>query len=270
MNIEIIAVSPTLAAQWLATNTTNNRKIIKATVDRYANDMIKGKWQITGEAIKFDRDGKLIDGQHRLSAVVASHKTVKMAVVNGLDPEVLSVIDTGRTRTGGDALTIAGLAENANNIAALARKIIAFTAGINDIMSARKIRVKGETITNREIIEFNRQTDLQPYVRFAFRLQNSQITKLFSHGDWAFIYWHLCQTDPAAAEEFCIRLATLDSVSAISPIRTLFERISKSQFSLTPKQRLMATVTAWNAWRKGETLRSIRVTNMDDAIPQAV
>lgn len=270
MNIEIISISPQLAAEWLAENTANNRKLSNTTVARYAADMVKGQWKITGEAIKFDTSGRLIDGQHRLSAVVMSRTTVSMAVIRGLDTEVISVIDTGRVRNGGDALTIAGIGENANNIAALARKIIAFTAGINDIMSARKIRVKGETITNREIIQYNRDHDLQPYVRFAFRLQKNQITPLFSHGDWAFIYWHLCHTDAAAAEEFCMRLATLDNVSATSPIRTLYERIARSQVSLTSKQRLMATVTAWNAWRKGETLRSIRVTHMDDAIPQAV
>lgn len=270
MNIEIIAITPQLASQWLATNTDNNRNISNTTVARYAADMINGQWKITGEAIKFDTAGKLIDGQHRLTAVVASHKTVQMAVITDLEPDIISVIDTGRVRTGADALTIAGFAENANNIAALARKIIAFNAGITDIMSARKIRVKGEAITNRDIIRFNLENDLQPYVRYAFRLNKCQITGIFSHGDWAFIYWYLYQTDPAAAEEFCMRLATLDNVSSTSPIRTLFERITKSQFRLSPKQRLMATITAWNAWRKGETIRSIRVANMDDAIPQPV
>lgn len=270
MKIEIISVSPELAAQWLSTNTDKNRRISQNAIRRYAADMIKGEWKLTGEAIKFDTNGCLIDGQHRLSAVVASKKTVNMAVITGLENDIMSVIDTGKSRSAGDALSITGMAENANNIAALARKIIAFNGGTNDVMSSRRIRLKGESITNRDIIEYCKNNDLQPYIRFAFRLCKAQITSIFLHGDWAFIYWLLCKTDPAAAEEFCMRLATLENVSSTSPIRTLFERVAKCSIPLTPKMRLMATVTAWNAWRKGETLRSIKVMNMDDAIPQAV
>ena len=259
-----------MAAQWLSTNSNNNRRISQTTVRRYAADMIRGKWLITGEAIKFDTEGRLIDGQHRLAAIVASKKTVDMAVITGLENDIMSVIDTGKSRSAGDALSITGMTENSNNVAALARKIIAFNGGTNDVMSSKSIRLKGEPITNSDIVEYCKNNDLQPYIRFAFRLSKAQITSIFLHGDWAFIYWLLCKTDPAAAEEFCMRLATLENVSSTSPIRTLFERVAKCSVPLTPKMRLMATITAWNAWRKGETLRSIKVMNMDDAIPQAV
>ena len=270
MNIQLISVTPEIATRWLATNTTQNRRLSQNTVRRYAADMIREKWQITGETIKFDTSGRLIDGQHRLSAVVAARKTVLMAVANNIDPDAIAVIDTGKSRSAGDALHIAGLGENSTNIAALARKVIAFDAGQHDVMTNRKIRIKGEPVTNRDIIDYCTNHDLQPFVRFAYRLVNCQITTIFSHGDWAFIYWYLSRVDAAAAEDFLMRLATLQDVGSVSPIRTLFERITKGQVSLTSKMRLMAVVQAWNAWRRGESLRSIRVANMDDAIPQAV
>lgn len=106
MNIQLVTVTPELAAQWLATNTTTNRKISQPTVNGYAHDMIRGKWQVTGETIKFDTDGRLIDGQHRLTAVVVSHRTVQMFVATGIPTEAMSVLDTGRTRSAGDAPTI--------------------------------------------------------------------------------------------------------------------------------------------------------------------
>ncbi len=270
MKIEIISVTPTLAAEWLSTNADNNRKISKKMVNTYARDMIAGKWEMTGEAIKIDTNDRLIDGQHRLSAVVACKKTVKMLVITGLQPEVIHAIDTGKSRSGGDALTIAGAGENANNLAALARKIIGYQGGSESILQTKKIRLNGEAITNREIIDLCEQQDLQPYIRFAFRMQNNQIARIFAHGEWAFIYWLLCRIDRADAEVFLSKLCTLDNVPASSPIRTLFEKLTKSQVKLTGKQALMATITAWNAWRTGQQLRIIRVTNMDDAIPQAV
>lgn len=270
MKIEIISVTPEMAAEWLATNASNNRKKSKMLVNQYARDMIAGRWEITGETIKFDTTGRLIDGQHRLSAVVESKKTVNMAVITGLEPKVIHVIDTGKSRNGADALTISGQGENASNVAALARKIIGYKGGNLGVMGAKKIRLAGQPITNRDILDYASVNDLQPYVRFAYRLDKLQITRIFSVSEWAFIYWLLSQTDAAAADEFCTKLATLDNVGMNSPIRTLFEKITRSQFRLTSSQTLTATVTAWNAWRTGATLRSIRVAHTEDGIPQAV
>src|SRR5690606_39031073 len=67
-----------------------------------------GAWQITGEAIKFDTNGALADGQHRLSAVVESGASVDMLVVRGVAPEAQTVMDSGAKRTASDALTLVG------------------------------------------------------------------------------------------------------------------------------------------------------------------
>lgn len=270
MKIEIVSVSPKIAQQLLSTNADNNRKISKKMVNTYARDMIAGKWEMTGEAIKFDASGRLIDGQHRLSAVVAAHKTVNMAVITGLSPSVMNVIDTGKSRSGADALTINSQMPNANDVAALARKIIGYQTGAIDILETKSIRLHGQPITNRDIIDLCDRIDIQPYILFAKRMYYQQVAKVYSLGEWAFIYWILCRIDPAAAEEFCSKLATLDSVPNNSPIRTLFERLVKSQVKLSGKQTLMATISAWNAWRTGAMLKVIRVSHMDDAIPQAV
>jgi len=270
MQIEIRDITPAIAETMLATNADNNRRKSNNLIRQYSRDKIAGKWEITGEAIKFDTNGRLIDGQHRLSAVIAAKKTVKMAVITGLEPQVIHVLDTGRSRTGRDALTIAGFTENANHVAALARKIIGYQGGTTDVLHGKKIRLRGQPITNRDILEYAALNDLQPYVRFSLTTDKRQISRIMAATEWAFVFWLLSQTDAAAAQDFCSRLATLDSVPLNSPIRTLFERLTKSQVRLTPKQTLMAIVTAWNAWRTGQELTRIRVCNMDDAIPQPV
>lgn len=270
MQIQIRDISPAIAEEMLATNADNNRRQSKTLIRQYARDMIAGNWEITGEAIKFDTNGRLIDGQHRLSAVIASKKTVKMAVITGLEPTVIHVLDTGRSRSGQDALTIAGFAENANHVAALARKIIGYQGGTTDVLHGHKIRLRGQPITNRDILEYARLNDLQPYVRFSLALDKRQINRIMAATEWAFVYWLLSQTDSDAAKDFCSRLATLDSVPLQSPIRTVFERLTMGQVRLTPKQTLMAIVTGWNAWRTGKELTRIKISNMDEEIPQPV
>ncbi len=270
MNIEIISVTPELASKWLKTNSSNNRKIRKSLINQYARDMAMGKWELTGEAIKFDIKGNLIDGQHRLNAIVFCKTTVQIAVVTGLQPEVIQVIDTGKSRSAGDVLTITGKIPNANMVAALARKIIGFNGGTSDIFGNKKIRLKGEAITNRDILEFCEQFDLQVHVLFAVNLMPKQVTNIFSCGEWGFLHWLFSNKSPEAADTFLTRLATLDNVGLNHPIRTLFEKITKGSSMLSPKLRLAATIIAWNAYRNGQSLSVIKVGRIEEVFPQAV
>ena len=49
----VTLVTPDTAERWLSKN-HNNRNVKRAVVNAYARDMAAGRWQITGEAIKFD------------------------------------------------------------------------------------------------------------------------------------------------------------------------------------------------------------------------
>lgn len=70
-----------------------------ATVDIYANDMLNGNWKENGESIKFDKLGKLIDGQHRIMAVKKSGVAQTFVIVLGIDAKVADSIDIGRKRS---------------------------------------------------------------------------------------------------------------------------------------------------------------------------
>lgn len=74
----IETVTPMKAARWLKRNIAN-RRVSPKVVRNYAGDMSRGEWLLNGEAIKFDRDGNLLDGQHRLGAIVHNGKSVRLA-----------------------------------------------------------------------------------------------------------------------------------------------------------------------------------------------
>ena len=124
LTTEIVSVTPEIAKTWLATN-ARNRVVRKGMVRRYARDMAEGRWCLTHQGIAFDRDGNLIDGQHRLKAVVLSGATIKMAVVRGCDPESFVVLDSGGVRTSGDRLGLAGVS-SAKQVGAIARNALLF------------------------------------------------------------------------------------------------------------------------------------------------
>lgn len=72
-------ITPYMASQMLEKN-EGNRKLNQTVVRIYAADMKAKKWRLTHQAIAIDEDGKIIDGQHRLYAIIASDELVTMYV----------------------------------------------------------------------------------------------------------------------------------------------------------------------------------------------
>jgi hypothetical protein len=98
-------ITPTMAIKWLEGN-VHNRTLSQKTVDAFARDILLGHWVITHQGIAFAKDGTLIDGQHRLWAVVESKKAVLMNVTTGLDLSTQNAIDIGRNRSVRDIIAL--------------------------------------------------------------------------------------------------------------------------------------------------------------------
>jgi hypothetical protein len=106
MEISIELITPGQAEKYLQSN-TSNRKLRRALVSQYARDMKRGKWSLTHQGIAFNCDGTLLDGQHRLQAIVESGVSVQMLVTKGVDSKNQLVMDDHAKRNAGDALSLA-------------------------------------------------------------------------------------------------------------------------------------------------------------------
>lgn len=102
-----ITITPELAQEYLSKNISKNRPIRQSVVHDYAAQMKRGEWKITPQGIAFDVKGRLIDGQHRLAAVIESGCNVPMYVTTGVPEDRMMMIDCGVKRTMSDVLTIA-------------------------------------------------------------------------------------------------------------------------------------------------------------------
>lgn len=119
---EVKLVTPEMAKNWMTGNTMN-RRINKSYVTHYARQMVNGLWTLTGEPIIFSNSHKLLDGQHRLLAVIESNTPVEFLVVFNVQEECFKDINTGKNRTVGDIFSITGI-KNYNNIAAGLRRYL--------------------------------------------------------------------------------------------------------------------------------------------------
>jgi len=124
-----VSVTPAMAAEWLKLNSLN-RPIRRQTVSKYASVMRSGQWVRSPEAIGFDVNGRLIDGQHRLTAVVESGVTVEFLVVRNLPVGVFDVIGQGPRRSSADGYVIKHLEafgerpKHANYVTSVAARMI--------------------------------------------------------------------------------------------------------------------------------------------------
>ena len=120
--IEIVEITPQIGAAWLDTN-IKNRKLVASTVRKYARDMGNGCFILTGDAIRFDANKNLIDGQHRLRACIEADRNFVSVVMYGLQSEVQSHIDIGKARTAGDVLSMQGF-NYTNDLSSTSRLIL--------------------------------------------------------------------------------------------------------------------------------------------------
>jgi len=102
----IFGVTPEWAQRVLDERNTDNRRLSPHRIDSYARSIIAGKWKVNNDDICFDKDGILLNGQHRLAAVVKAKMTIKMSFKFGLNDDIIPTIDEGKRRTNLDVMRL--------------------------------------------------------------------------------------------------------------------------------------------------------------------
>lgn len=146
LEIFLASVTPELAQKLLKFNLGNNRDISKSAVTKYAKKMQQGQWKISAP-ITFSKEGYLIDGQHRLNAVVKAEISVPFMMMLGVPLEAAENIDRGRRRTITDVSRLAGLDWVTDKHAATARWMCATSVDIDG-----KKRVQAPPVETENLI----------------------------------------------------------------------------------------------------------------------
>lgn len=248
---EIVMVDPQLAETWLAKN-TRNRNIKKTKIAQYARDMAAGNWKMTGEAIKFGRDGALLDGQNRLHAVIASGATVTLLVIRGLDPDAQSVMDTGAQRSGADALAMFGVSQ-AKDVSAAASTYILWRRGFY-----RHCMVQphsGDRPTHSEIVAAVQDApDLIESATFAKSIQRRLPLPV---GPLAVAHKIFVDLSADDAARYFDDIANLRTYGKGDPVSTLLRRVSETRArreQVWQATALFFLFRSWNARRNHEDL----------------
>jgi hypothetical protein len=102
-----------------------NRRLAKHRSEAIARDIVAGEWRLTHEAVAVDGNGDLVDGQHRLWAVVLSDIAVPLLFVSGISAsDAGQVVDTGKPRSTPDSAAFKGMSWVDGKVAATARLML--------------------------------------------------------------------------------------------------------------------------------------------------
>lgn len=95
-------ITPEIASQYLKKNINTgeyaNRTIKQSNVAKIYNIMKNDEWYVDVNPIIFDSNGNMIDGQHRLIAIIKLGKPIKMLVKRGVNPESFKGLDQSESR----------------------------------------------------------------------------------------------------------------------------------------------------------------------------
>jgi hypothetical protein len=135
MRIRTERVTPKRAQEWLdRSHDLPQRTLSRHRIDRLTHAILSGQWQLTHQPVALDPSGRVLDGQHRLTAIAEAGQQdpdieVEIMVAWEAAPETFGVIDTGAARTTSDSLKIAGYSDT-NHLAASTRALIAYRATV--------------------------------------------------------------------------------------------------------------------------------------------
>lgn len=254
-------VTPEIAQKWLEVHNYGNRAISERVVEKYARAMASGQWVQDGNSIAFDINGHLVNGQHRLSAIVASGVSVSLLIVRGVPVESFATTDTGAPRTGANVVTIAGKL-NANLLTATTRMLLS-------LRDRAFFRQSFPSYSPMELLHaINAVPQIEHFVQLVPGRFNA-LRKLLPQTTIAVSLLITFELNPAMAETFWNAFATGIGLNDGSPVAALRARCiadsTKTKIKTYRYFWLSLVFSAWRAYTRGESLSRLHVMNPEAA-----
>jgi hypothetical protein len=247
-------VTPKKAMEWLKRN-IHNRPFSKIHVGYLVALLRDGKYKLNGEAIKFNSNGDLIDGQHRLMACVESGVSFQSLIVRGLEHEAFDTLDGGRPRSAADVLARHG-EKNCNTLAAACRAVFLIEKyGVfNEVKSVRRDQIADALAAT-------------PGLRASTDFAMATRTNLIGRSIVAALHYLFSQKDARAADAFWEHVLKGEGLTAGMPEYRLRERLIKEKAAMgrlrAPDAYALA-IKAWNFRRDGQACKQLKLGPDED------
>lgn len=260
MRSTVETITPKKAQQWLANN-ARNRPLSMTWAERLAEVIKRGEFQLNGDAVRFNCDGGLVDGQHRLQAVIISGRPIQSLVVRGVEEKAFDTIDQGKKRSIGDMLAREG--EKHYVILATACKFVWCYEhrGMTGVDGGRIRELFTPTIAQQVLAA-------HPGLRSSADFISPHKNDLnVSAGMAVAIHYFASKTDSEKADEFFTKLATGENINRNDAVYVVRQRLIKNRNDQSKlRQHVLAAfvVKGWNAYIRGQRIGTLKWTDNEN------
>lgn len=264
--IYVASVTSDMAYDILEHSKMKNRATSKKNLQFIKSEMEGGKWKFTGDAIRFDEDGNLLDGKHRMTALSLTHKkSFEFLFIVGLEKSTFSVMDSGKKRTAGDVFSIKNVPNY--DIAATAVK---FVNALEEGYFRSNDSALNKGLTNADTYKkYTELKDFDEYIKKS-KVLNKDTSRILSDPIVAGFYYMFSRVNINDAESFMESLITGVNLQKNSPIKIVRDRLLKSKLDVgarlknIEKNRLVAL--AWKKHRRGEDMVKLIIPKNNDGL----
>jgi hypothetical protein len=260
LKLSVRKIGPKAARDMLESFELGNRRVMGKRVEKLQNFMEEGNW-VLSDPLMFDKKGALLNGQHRLSAVVASKQTVEFVCITGYDREkTFGHIDDVAPRSLRSWLEIRG-EEGCAVLAPVVNMANRYTQGL----------IPAASMSNRtssdQLIDF---LDNNPEIRESVAKAPGTSNKYAPKAMQVFLHWAFSQRDKKAANKFFIDLVTADGDGVPSPIKALRSRLVNDREAtkkMGQAEKIALFIKAWNGVRSNREIKILSWGVNKEAFP---
>lgn len=261
MKITQVMMTPEWAESLLDKN-VDNRPLSLVRVRQLAKAIMEGEWQMSHQGIAVSTSGKLLDGQHRLAAIILAGKAVPLLLTTECDPAIFKVVDTGYKRTAGQVLSMGG-AFCPKDAASTCRLVMAYERVPHLVWASPSI-----TYTNSDIVEWYEGARGQ--IDFALKLGISGRNRLalVRTSSLAAFVFIACRAGYAESTltRYVDQLCNGDGLQKDDPVfsfrRAIINRAPDVLFranSRASQAWIASLISVFNSWASGRSVKLFRV-----------
>jgi hypothetical protein len=250
MKVELKTITPAIAQKMLKMN-IGNRALTIWHVEELAKEIRAGRWRVNGDMIRISITGRVLDGQHRLAAIVKTKMTIQTWVMEGLEDDIFDTIDVGKKRSQGDTLGCLG-EKNAYRLSSALILIDKYCTG----------RVQNNiSYSNGEVEEL-----LEKYPGARDSIQTKCKTKLILPSVLDACHFLFSSKDAKLTGEFVEKVLRGAGLEEGDPWYVLRERLvanSLAKAKLNKAYIFALCIKAWNHARVGKKIQHLKLNERD-------
>lgn len=251
-------VTPKRAQELLDAN-EKNRKLPVYNLKRYTRAMLEGHWHFTGDVIHVGKSGNLLNGQTRLSAIVASNTTQHMAIQYDVPDHLQTYMDNGRSRSPADVFTMNEI-PHPTTAASICRMLILY----------RRVNILDNSVQldNDELLKFYEENSLG--ILEATKRGHEMRNKLGLNPSVAGTVFFLAReiADLYDVNWFFERLVDGNFMTPGNPIGVFRNFVQRRQMQkatrdldgrISRTEYLWYLMSTWNHWARGESVTRLQL-----------